>query len=97
MPLPMAAATVLGNEMCRERVRSPSHLRRPTVNAALDGIFRTEQPSKPQSGRKRFREAANTKHLAAICQCIEAGRHCAREREIAIDIVLYNQQVILAS
>src|SRR4030088_1886169 len=95
--LQMSALTILSNDLCHERVRTTSHLRRPTVDAALDGVLCTKQPSQPQSRSKRFRETANAQHLLAIRQRIEAGRHCTFKREIAIDIIFYNHEVILGS
>src|SRR5260370_9387158 len=91
----MSAPAVLRHDLCRERVRAPSHLHRPTIDTALDSVLRTEQPSKPQSGRKRFRETANAQHLLAMRQCIEAGRRCALKREVTIDIILHDQEVVL--
>src|SRR5436309_6465795 len=93
----MAAPAVLGNDVCRERVRTASHLRRPTVDTAPDGLPGTDQPSKPQSRRECFRETANAHHPVAIRQRIEAGRHHSLKREVTIDIILYNQDAILTS
>ncbi len=31
-----------------------------------------------------------------MCQRIEAGRRCALKREVAIDIILHNQEAIVA-
>src|SRR5712691_1748128 len=52
--LPMAAPAVLGNHVGHKRVGATSHLHRPAVDAALDDILGTEQPSQSQSRRKRF-------------------------------------------
>src|SRR5258708_308842 len=93
----MSTPAVLRHDLCRERVRATSHLPRPTIDPALDGALRTEQPSKPQSGRKRFRETANAQHLLAMRQRIEAGRRCALKREVTVDIILHDQEVVLAS
>src|SRR5260221_12192053 len=93
----MSAPAVLRHDLCREGVGATSHLHRPTIDAALNGVLRPEQPSKPQSGRKRFRETANTQYLLAMRQRIEAGRRCALNREVAVDIILHNQEVVLES
>src|SRR5258706_10830152 len=96
MPLPISTSAVLRNDVCCERVRATSHLCRPTGDTVLDDLLGTEQPSKSQSRRKRFRETANAHYLLAIRQCIEAGRHCPLKREVAIDIILHDQEVVLA-
>src|SRR6266700_159089 len=85
--LPMTAPAVLCNHIGHERVRATSHLHRPAVDAALDDILGTDQPSQSQSRRKRFRETANAHRVVPIGQGIEAGRHCTLKREVAIDII----------
>src|SRR5215469_15817735 len=56
MLLPRAIPAVLGDNACCERVRSPTHLRRPAVDRAPDDALGPEQPSQPQARRKRFGE-----------------------------------------
>src|SRR5437879_3269831 len=97
MLLPGTISAVLSNHVCRERVCTPAHLCRSTVDAALDIFLGTEQPSQAQAGRERFREAADAKYLLAICQSVEASRHRTFKREVAIDIILHNQEVIATS
>src|SRR6266700_3844921 len=97
MLLQRSISAVLRNHMCHEGVRTTSHLCRPTIDAVLDRLFGTHQPSQPQARRKRFREAPNTKYLLAIRECIKAGRQLSFKRKIAIDIILYNQQTITLS
>ena len=92
----MAAPAVLGNHVGHKRVGATSHLHRPAIDAALDDILGTDQPSQSQSRRKRFRETANAHRLVATRQGIEAGRHCTLKREVAIDIILHNQETIVA-
>src|SRR5947209_20325224 len=92
MPLPISTPAVISNDVGGERVRAASHLCCSTVDTVLDDLLRTEQPSKSQTGRKRFRETTNAYRLLAIRQCIEAGRHCPLKREIAIDIILYDPE-----
>src|SRR5438094_2300834 len=97
MLLQIPALAILSNHMRHEGVRATSHLCRPTIDTVLDRLCRTHQPSQPQARRKRFRETPNTKYLLAIRECIKAGRQLSFKRKIAIDITLYNQQVIVLS
>src|SRR6266566_10045695 len=97
MLLQISTSAVLRNHMCYKRVRATSHLCRPTIDAVLDRLCRTHQPSKPQARRKRFRETPNTKYLLTIRECIKAGRQLSFKSKIAIDIILYNQQTIMLS
>src|SRR5579884_704324 len=96
MLLPGATAAVLGNNLSDERVCATSHLRCSAVDTVLNSILRTEQPAKAQARRKRFRETTNAQHAFALRQCIETGRHATLKKEVAVDIILDNQKVMLA-
>src|SRR5260370_14317038 len=94
--LPRAIPAVLRDNVCCERVRSPAHLRRPAVDTAPDDALGTEQPPQPQAGRKRFGETANAHRLLALRQGVETRRYLPLKRVVAIDIVLHNQEAIVA-
>src|SRR6266702_4085204 len=91
-----AASALSRRSVYSERVRSPAHLRRPAVDTAPDDALGTEQPPQPQAGRKRFGETANARRLLALRQGVETRRDRPLKREVAIDIVLHNQEAIVA-
>src|SRR6266516_7309396 len=91
---PLSAPAVFGNDVCHKRVCTTSHLCCSAVDTALDGILGPDQPAKPQTGRKRLGETANAHDAVAIRQRVEARWHFALKREIAIHIILYNQEVV---
>src|SRR5579871_1896322 len=80
MRLPRAAATIRCNHLGHKRVCAAAHLRRATVNTALNNLLRAEQPSQAQAGRKRFGETAHAHNLATLPQSIETGRDSTLKR-----------------
>src|SRR5215813_11216371 len=96
MLLPVSTETVLCDHLCRERTGATPHLGCAALHAVLYDFLRGNDPTQAKSWRERLRKTADAAGVSARCQGIKTGGHRTLEREVAIDIVFDDHELIRA-